>query len=244
MKKYQVFSILIGFMFCLTGFNVHAQTSIYTTKSCTTKVDFANLTVEIRNYKDVKNFADYSCKGEIVVLEGMRIIEQKTFNKIAQEGKFGLFLHHDVLPNHVLVTKFGDLNDQLIVVNREGRTFTLNGSQIFVDSIRQLLFVLNYAEKGEISIFDLVTDKMVVHFTNLELLPDLIFREGDQYWVRFANFNNSRKTHYRIDLEKSELTKVKIKRNGLYLYIQSLQNSKTSDFKCQCECENSQILKP
>lgn len=228
----------------LVGLNLSAQTSIYSTKTCTTKVKLNQLTVEIRNFKDVKNFAAYTCKGEIEVFKDQQSLSKAAFEKITQEGVYGLFLHHNVLPNHVIVTKFGDFDDKTIIINKKGNIFTLNGSTIFIDSIQHLVFVLNFTEKGEVTVFDLLSDEKIAYFENIEQMPERIFKDRGHYWVQSSNFNTSKKTYYRIDINAKTLTKLKLKKRGLYLDIQSLQNSKSSGFKCQCDCEYLPVMNP
>lgn len=244
MKKILVIRTLMACFMVLVGLNLTAQTSIYSTKTCTTKVKLHQLTIEIRNFKDVKNFAAFTCKGEVEVFHNNQSLSKTAFEKITQEGAYGLFLHHNVLPNHVIITKHGDFDDKTIIINKKGYIFTLNGSNIFIDSLQHLVFVLNFTEKGEITIFDLLSDEKIAHFENLEQIPERIFKDRGNYWVQFGNFNNSKKTYYRIQMSTQLLTKMKLKKKGLYMDIQSLQNSKSENFKCQCDCEYLPVTNP
>ena len=103
--------------------------------------------------------------------------------------------------------------------------------------MQHLVFVLNFAEKGEITVFDLLSDEKIAHFENLEQMPERIFKDRGNYWVQCSHFSNSKKTYYRIEMSAPLLTKMKLKKRGLYLDIPSLLNTKSSGFKCQCDCE-------
>jgi hypothetical protein len=244
MKKLLIIRTLIASFIVFTGWNLSAQTSIYSTKACTTKVKLNQLTIEIRNFKDVKNFAAYTCKGEVEVFHNTQSLSKAAFEKITQEGAYGLFLHHNVLPNHVIITKHGDFDDKTIIINKKGNIFTLNGSTIFIDSIQHLVFVLNFTEKGEITVFDLLSDEKIAHFENYEQMPERVFKDRGHFWVQFGSFNSSKKLYFKIDLNTKSLTKMKLKKRGLYLEIPALQNEQSPTFKCQCDCEYQPLTNP
>ena len=208
MKQFISFLCFV-FLFSL---NINAQTSIYTTKACTTSVNLNNLKVEIRNYKNIKKFADIYCKGKIVVFKNSQPVDSIQFDKIYQTGSYGLLLHHEIVPDHVLISKFGNDEDKTIIVNHSGTFFILNGNNIYIDTLKKVLIVLNTNYPEQVTLFDYENDLIKKQFTNLEFEPCLVLSDASgNYYIESCS-NNKQKHYYRISIDKQNIKKIRLKR--------------------------------
>lgn len=233
MKQCVVFFSLI-WIFSLA---VSAQTSIYTTKACTTSVNLNEVKIEIRNYNNIKKFADFYCKGKIVIFKNQQPVDSVQFDKINQTGNYGLFLHHDIIPDHVLISKFGNDENKTIIINNSGSFFILNGNTISIDTLRKILVVLNDRYPEEVTLFDYSKDKIIQKFENLEFEPCQVVSDAKGRYFLKGCSNKEPNSYYLIQIENQKLKKVRMKKapNGSTIQIVSEPNG--NQMKCQCDCE-------
>ncbi len=233
MKHFVLFLCLISSF----PFYINAQTSIYTTKACTTSVSLNDIKVEIRNYKNIKKFADFYCRGKIVIFKNTQPVDSVQFDKINQTGNYGLFLHHDIIPDHVLISKFGNEENKTIIVNNSGTFFILNGNNIYIDTLKKVLIVLNTNYPEQVTLFDYIKDTVIQQYDNLEFEPCQVVGDAKgHYFIRGCSKNQTN-TYYLIQTENQKLKKVRMKRTPKGSTIQIVSAPKRNEIKCQCDCE-------
>ncbi len=219
------------------SFYINAQTSIYTTKACTTSVNLNDIKVEIRNYKNIKHFADFYCKGKIVVFKNSQPVDSLQFDKINQTGNFGLFLHHDIIPDHVLISKFGNDENKTIIVNNSGTFFILNGNTIYIDTLKNILIVLNTDYPEQVTLFDYSGNVVIQQYENLEFEPCQVLTDTKGHYFLKGCSPNQPNSYYLIQQENKNLKKVRMKRAPKSSTIQIVSAPKENVPKCQCDCE-------
>lgn len=229
--------VLFFSMIWIFSLSVSAQTSIYTTKACTTSVNLNEVKVEIRNYKNIKKFADFYCKGKIVIFKNQQPIDSIQFDKIYQTGNYGLFLHHDIIPDHVLISKFGNDDGKTIIINENGTLFILNGNKVYIDTLKKVLVVLNDQFPEEVTLFDYVKDKIILKYENLEFEPCQVVSDvKGRYFLKGCS-KNQPFNYYLIQSENKTLKKVRMKKVPAGSRIQIVSDPKVNELKCQCDCE-------
>lgn len=233
MKHFVLFLCLISSF----PFYINAQTSIYTTKACTTSVSLNDIKVEIRNYKNIKKFADFYCRGKIVIFKNTQSVDSVQFDKINQTGNYGLFLHHDIIPDHVLISKFGNEENKTIIVNNSGTFFILNGNNIYIDTLKKVLFVLNTNYPEQVTLFDYQKDLVILQYNNMQFEPCQLVGDAKGHYFLKGCANNQSNTYYLIQPDNQKIKKVRMKRTPKGSTIQIVSAPKGNEIKCQCDCE-------
>lgn len=244
MKRYNLslFFLFLFLVFIGTGLSsVQAQTSIYSTKSCTTVVAVDALTIEVRNHKDVRNFANYVCNAEFELFNNGQSLGGVAYQNIVQEGTYGLYLHDQLVPNFVFLTKYGNEENRTIIVNKKGGWEVLNGNLVFIDTLQQLLFVISQDSKNEITVYNLQNEgKVEIVYSDLELIPQWLSKDKKgSYWVSFLDPKTKLVSYYIIDYKNKYLIKSKVKRKKYYKSLIHLPYPEMPNFRCECNCEKT-----
>lgn len=244
MKRYKLSLLLLLPFFLFVGAelsSVQAQTSIHSTKSCTTIVAIDTVTIEIRNHKDVRHFANYVCNAELELFKDGKSLGGVAYQNIAQEGTYGLYIHDQLIPDFVFLSKYGNAEDQTIIVNKKGRWEVLNGNLVFLDTSQQLLFVISQDLKNEVSVYNLQNEgKVEFVYSDLETIPQWISKDKKgNYWVSFFDPKSKLTTYYILDYKNKYLIKSKIKREKYYQSLIHLPYPGFPNFRCECNCEKT-----
>lgn len=188
---------------------LHDETLLFQIK----EYDFHNLAIQIIQFKPTKTFYYFNCKSRIRIIENNQIKNEINYNEIeAVGGAHGVLAPEKQPSNQVFVlSKFGDYNGQIIVINKDGKVLTFNGGSYFITKNKKYLVSNWDSDLSGISIYNLETNKLVFEEELEEYLSDWYFH-NNKYFCTVSNDIENTSKIYQLDLKNLTLLKSKLKK--------------------------------
>ena len=197
----------------------------------------------IRGYK-LKDTTDFFCRSYAQILKNRDTILNFSLSDIeALGGCSGVYSFKiDTFNDYFFISKFGDYNGRLLILDRNGHITNIPGSSFYLSKNHRYIFTTQDSDIGGLTIYDLKTRKILfdsehdtipgtlkpgerslltvrydANFHYLVYVHDRASSSADQLIIRFSNHNGSMLTTLinSSDLEKlPELSAVNLFRSA------------------------------
>lgn len=160
--------------------------SDYATNDYKTKIQsipFNDMTIKLIkiNSKADDNENAFYCRAWLKVLRNDSTIDSLYFdNMIPGKGCAGIYMdNHQPIPNHFILTKFGDFDGRTLIINHLGIIRNITGGKYFITRDKRFLFSIYESDLSGIAVFDFRYDKLTYSNNSFTTkLTDWYFQEG------------------------------------------------------------------
>lgn len=150
---------------------------------------FKDLTIELiqAQLRDPRQYDAKSayCRIWLTVKKGDLVKDQLYFNDCeALGGCSGIYVSRDNQPeNHFLLSKFGDYDGQIIIIDTKGKIRSFIGGSYYLSTDKKYLFSTYDSDLSGLTVFDFSKDKAL--FSSDDLKPYLgdFYQSGDSYFA-------------------------------------------------------------
>ncbi|MFY7670794.1 SH3 domain-containing protein [Tenacibaculum sp. MEBiC06402] len=189
---------------------------------------FRDFLVEIIQFKPVDTFYSFDCKAKVRVLKNKKVFKELKFQEIDALGDNHGIVAPTKQPSNSLfvLSKFGDYNGQIIIINLEGKITTFNGGSYFLTNNNRYLISDWHSDTSGLSIYDLKNEKLVFEEELEEHLGNWYVKK-DIYYVSIWNDNEEVNKAYQIDFDNYKLIESNMKKE---------EGQKVELFNTECSC--------
>lgn len=206
LRLIQIYQVLIIILISTVSYG---QDSIKETRI--TK-NLGNVTVKIVQFKSLIETPKIPlCCAEIDIVKNGNKIDSIIFKEIeAVGGNYGISVYNELINDHLIITKYGDYDGRTIIINNNGKVYSIVGGYVFADLEDGMLFSIYDSDLSGFSVFDLSSDTEIYKNTDMEDRPNAFFKNKGEYLLRTINDETGIEVIWKINFQTKELNKVQI----------------------------------
>lgn len=144
------------------------------------------ITVDLIHVKPKKqdDSRQFSCRTWLTIRDRDKLIKELALDADAVGGCSGLFFP-DNQPNKdlIIISKFGDYDGRLYVVNNKGEFKDYLGGKFYVSSDSKYLFTNHDSDMSGVSIIDLTKNELIYTGELKQYLADWYFQDGQYFSI-------------------------------------------------------------
>lgn len=144
------------------------------------------ITVDVIQAKPKRrnDLLEFSCRTWLTVKDKTKIIKERSGDAEAVGGCLGLFFpESQPASDLIIVSKFGDYDGRLFVINSKGEFQDYLGGKFYVSEDRHYLFTNYDSDLSGVSIIDLTKNELIFSGELKQYIADWYFQDGQYFAI-------------------------------------------------------------
>lgn len=180
--------------------------------------------------KNQGNSKQFDCRVWLIVKDNHKLVKELAHDIESVGGCSGLFFpENQPSKDFVIISKFGDYDGRLYLVNRKGQLKDYIGGTFYVSNDKRYLFTNYDSDQAGVSIIDLTTQEVMFSGELKQYLANWYFQNGQYFAIVSADVTINGETellHFDLTTRsfKTKRTKEKIESSYQLKAYNNVQN--------------------